>query len=145
MMRISTRKKSGLNAILLAGISTLLVASCGSNSSPVVEESNLLDVSPTGSSSANLNLWNLIDTLPYEALSDDELAALDFMREEEKLARDVYQYLYDIWGVRIFVNIAESEQTHMDAVLRVIHKYSLADPAEGKLSATDCVMRSTQK
>ena len=42
------------------------------------------------------------------------------MREEEKLARDVYLTLYDIWGTPAFNNIASSEQTHMDAVLMLI-------------------------
>jgi hypothetical protein len=36
------------------------------------------------------------------------------MREEEKLARDVYIALYEKWGLRTFLNIAESEQQHMD-------------------------------
>ena len=93
----------------------------------------MLDVTPSGSSSVNYNLWDLIDTLPYEDLSDAELAAVVFMREEEKLARDVYLDMYDIWGTQIFANIADSEQTHTDAVLRLIQKYNLADPAEGEL------------
>ena len=55
------------------------------------------------------------------------------MREEEKLARDVYLYLYDVWGTNIFTNISDAEQTHMDAVLRLIQKYDLADPAQSTL------------
>ena len=38
------------------------------------------------------------------------------LREEEKLARDVYLYLYAQWDQWIFSNIAKSEQQHMDAV-----------------------------
>jgi hypothetical protein len=41
-------------------------------------------------------------------LSDAEKASLTLMREEEKLARDVYVYVYDIWGTPIFSNIATS-------------------------------------
>ena len=111
----------------------MLAACSGSDSSPEYEEPPLLDVSPSGSSSANHNLWDLIDSLPYEDLSDAELAAVVFMREEEKLARDVYLDMYNIWGMQIFDNIAQSEQTHTDAVLRLIQKYNLVDPAEGKL------------
>ena len=75
----------------------------------------------------------LIDTLPYEHLTDAELEALSLMREEEKLARDVYSHLYDIWGKQIFTNMSDSEQTHTDVVLRLIQKYDLADPAQDAL------------
>ena len=50
------------------------------------------------------------------------------MREEEKLARDVYITLYNKWGVNIFTNVSNSEQTHMDAILMLLNKYSLIDP-----------------
>jgi hypothetical protein len=66
--------------------------------------------------------------LPYEELSSDELASLQFMREEEKLARDVYRTMDDRWGLRIFRNIATAEQRHMDAVLALLLKYEVADP-----------------
>ena len=49
-------------------------------------------------------------------MSPEETAALLFMREEEKLARDVYNALYEIWGQNTFANIASSEQMHMDEV-----------------------------
>ena len=62
------------------------------------------------------------------ALSDDEIAGLLYMREEEKLARDVYLTLYDAWGLRVFQNIARAEQIHMDAVLTLIARYGLDDP-----------------
>jgi len=66
-------------------------------------------------------------TLP-SGLSQEEYDGLLLMREEEKLARDVYLELSDIWGVRVFSNIAGSEQTHMDAVLSVIEIYNMDDP-----------------
>jgi hypothetical protein len=50
-----------------------------------------------------------------------ELAAdLQFLREEEKLARDVYLTLYDAWQLAPHQNIAESEQTHTDRVLDLL-------------------------
>ena len=54
-----------------------------------------------------------------------------FLREEEKLARDVYLYLYKEWEQLIFVNIAASEQQHMDAVKNLLDKYGIEDPATG--------------
>lgn len=81
------------------------------------------------------NAWNQFQTqvvtLPVEPLSDVERANLLFVREEEKLARDVYKTLYQTWGKKIFSNIAASEQTHMDAILLLLNKYQLADPASG--------------
>jgi hypothetical protein len=61
-------------------------------------------------------------------LTEQEKEALLFMREEEKLARDVYHYLYDFWGQWIFSNIETSEQQHMDAILNLLDKYGLDDP-----------------
>ncbi len=68
---------------------------------------------------------------PVPALSNAEANDLLFMREEEKLARDVYITLYAEWGVRVFDNISQSEQTHMDKILDLLDKYGLEDPALG--------------
>lgn len=64
-------------------------------------------------------------------LSTQEAEDLRYMREEEKLARDVYRALYQQWEVNIFQNIATSEQRHMDAVLVLINAYGLSDPVAG--------------
>jgi len=50
------------------------------------------------------------------------------MRQEEKLARDVYLTLYDKYGLRIFANIAKSEQRHTDTVKYLLDKYGVEDP-----------------
>ncbi|MEN8097894.1 MAG: DUF2202 domain-containing protein [Chloroflexota bacterium] len=70
-----------------------------------------------------------ISQFPLGTLSQDEIDGLLFMREEEKLARDVYQTLYEQWEMRIFSNIARSEQNHTDAVLSLINRYELDDPS----------------
>ncbi len=54
---------------------------------------------------------------------------LTYMREEEKLAHEVYVFLYDKWGMQIFQNIAASEQTHTDAVKSLLDAHNLPDPA----------------
>ncbi|MEA3275036.1 MAG: DUF2202 domain-containing protein [Pseudomonadota bacterium] len=61
-------------------------------------------------------------------LSEDEIHHLYFMREEEKLARDVYLVFYKEWGMDVFANIALSEQRHTDAIRDLIEGYSLEDP-----------------
>jgi hypothetical protein len=67
-------------------------------------------------------------TLKTLQLTELEEQNILFMREEEKLARDVYLVMYDLWGANIFANISESEQRHMDAIERLITRYGLTDP-----------------
>jgi hypothetical protein len=69
------------------------------------------------------------DATDGTTLTDDEREGLLFMREEEKLARDVYLALYDEWGLTVFDNVAESEQRHVDAMLSLLEKYDLPDPS----------------
>lgn len=66
---------------------------------------------------------------PSSALSADEATSLAFMREEEKLARDVYSAMAALWGAQVFDRIGASEQAHMDAVKQLLSRYGLADPA----------------
>lgn len=62
-------------------------------------------------------------------LSAAEIAELKFMREEEKLARDVYWLLGEKWGLTVFWNIKSSEEQHTSTVLQMLEKYGIADPA----------------
>jgi hypothetical protein len=62
-------------------------------------------------------------------LSAAEVEALQYMREEEKLAHDVYITLYQQWGLPVFQNISQSEQTHTEAVKALLERYGVADPA----------------
>ncbi len=73
--------------------------------------------------------WNI---LPPSDLSAEEQAGLVWMREEEKLAHDVYVALYETWGLQTFNTIAVSEQAHMESVLGLLERYGIADPAAGK-------------
>lgn len=67
-------------------------------------------------------------------LSPQLQADLLYMWEEERLARDVYQFMYSKYGSKIFANIAISEQNHIDSVKSMIDKYRVSisaytDPA----------------
>jgi hypothetical protein len=62
------------------------------------------------------------------SLSDAEEADILFMREEEKLARDVYISLYERWGVSEFDTIATSESRHMASIEKLLDRYGLVDP-----------------
>lgn len=68
------------------------------------------------------------DTASSSQLTDIEIEYLLFMREEEKLARDVYIVMYEEWGIPVFNNISKSEQSHMDAMKVLLDKYGLKDP-----------------
>jgi len=69
---------------------------------------------------------------PINDLTEQEIEGLLFMREEEKLARDVYLTFDEIYSeLPIFENIAGSEQRHMDAIKKLLDIYGLDDPAEG--------------
>ena len=112
-------KNSGFFMLLMALFFT--VASCSKDDTPA----------NNGNNNGNINIANLqaqITSLPKEPLNSIELSTLSFMREEEKLARDVYITMYNKWGVNIFTNISSSEQTHMESVLLLLNKYSLTDP-----------------
>ena len=61
-------------------------------------------------------------------LNDQEKSDLIYLREEEKLAKDVYIFSYNKYGQSIFNNISSSEQSHMSSILNLINKYGLTDP-----------------
>jgi hypothetical protein len=74
-------------------------------------------------------LSTVMSSVQQGALSESETEALLYMREEEKLAHDVYVTLYDLWQLPAFQNIANSEQTHTEAVKTLMDRYGLQDPA----------------
>ncbi|MCB0640676.1 MAG: DUF2202 domain-containing protein, partial [Phaeodactylibacter sp.] len=64
-----------------------------------------------------------VDVKP--TLTNAEVETLNFMIQEEKLARDVYTYFFDLYGLNIFGNISGSEQKHMDKVRDLMIAYDL--------------------
>jgi len=73
------------------------------------------------------NCVQAINTIKYD-LSSIEKDGLIYMRLEEKLARDVYLTLGKTYKQKMFVNIPESEQRHMDTVKTLLDKYEIVDP-----------------
>lgn len=71
-------------------------------------------------------------------LNQAEIDEALYMREEEKLARDVYDELAAYWlnqagtvpVVTIMDNISNSEQRHMDSMKAVLACYGLPDPVD---------------
>ena len=108
------------------GAAMLTLGGCGGGDTAVAAAPASSDAA---SATATAALSMQLDTISATELSTAEAEALVFMREEEKLARDVYQLLYAQWGQKVFNNIAASEQRHMDTVALLQTRYNLPDPA----------------
>ena len=71
----------------------------------------------------------LINSTPKQFLDSMEASGLVYMREEEKLAHDIYATLHSKWGLRVFGNISQSEDRHSDVIKLLLDRYELPDPA----------------
>lgn len=76
-------------------------------------------------------IYTCINGMPVEDLSESEIAALNYVREEEYLAHDVYVAMYDLYGIPVFNNISNSEYIHSTAIQALLEKYGLPDPGAG--------------
>ena len=120
-----------ITATLLVSLS-LLACGGGDNANGAGNGGPPLVVDANGVSSFNSTALGLsLAALPIESLSVAEQESLVYMREEEKLAHDVYAQMDVLWGAstRVFGNIANSEATHTEAVRQLLLRYSLVDPA----------------
>jgi hypothetical protein len=83
---------------------------------------------PGDAAGENEYLATLLSGIELGSLDKNEQEGILLMREEEKLARDVYSYLYEKWNIPVFRNIADSEQSHMESMGLLIERYKLDDP-----------------
>jgi hypothetical protein len=61
-------------------------------------------------------------------LSEALANTISYMGNEERLAYDVYNRLYEEWGTKQFTNIAtKSEYKHITAVQQLVQKYKMSD------------------
>ncbi len=95
-------------------------------------DSELLVVGDDGTSDIDVEaLSGTLEATGGVTLTAAEADGLRFMREEEKLAHDLYIELYEIWGLPIFNNIAQAEATHTASVKALLDKFGIEDPVEG--------------
>lgn len=69
------------------------------------------------------------------ALTNSEKEGILLMREEEKLAHDLYVFFANKYNIPIFRNIAKSEVVHQKLVIQLMSQYEIEDPSfdqEGK-------------
>ena len=122
--------------VMLSGFlvaSLIVVSSCQKDNMNAenIQYASILSVSGDGTSSvieANLKSA-LIETAD---LTDSELASLLKMKEEEKLARDVYTVLAQKWGSQIFTNISAAENNHLNAIVLLLTNYGSTETAVGE-------------
>jgi hypothetical protein len=121
-----------LGLVIIGGLMGWYVHGIGGTEETVTETKNVMSGKqelPTVTNATDfVSIRPAIASLPEQTISDEERNGLILMREEEKLARDVYSVLYDTWGMQIFSNIAQSEQTHTEAVKTILTKYNITDP-----------------
>ena len=79
-------------------------------------------------SSAALLLFSSAAGYGATTLTTQQRQQLQFQIEEEKLARDVYNYLATNVTTQKFSNIAKSEQTHMDYIATLLKSYKVWNP-----------------
>jgi hypothetical protein len=106
---------------------TILVTILSSIAFIACSENNIAEPNSNFQTNSGLTKDSIL-SMPYENISPSEQNSLSYMREEEKLARDVYITLFNKYGIKAFNNISKSEQTHTDAIKYIIQKYSLDDP-----------------
>lgn len=125
--------KISIQSVLTAWLTAWMLAACGGGGGNgdggggpalVVDANGVSTFDSTALGSA-------LAVLPAEAINPAEQESLSLMREEEKLAQDVYAQLHAAWGSqsRVFGNITQSEATHTEAVRQLLLRYNLPDPA----------------
>lgn len=109
---------------LIAGLLGLISQGCTENLNGSAPEEFAEIISVNSDGSTLLPLVRLSAAVSDQLLFEDsELEILLHMKEEEKLARDVYTTLYEKWKIPVFSNISRAESTHMDAVIFLLKSY----------------------
>jgi len=127
-------KKIGRN-LLLSGLivtAVTITSACEKGSMDPADEQyvSIIEVASDGTTTFNeINLKSTMVETP--ALNETEMAILLQMKDEEKLAHDVYTVLYEKWGSQVFSRISIAEDRHMNAVITLLKYYDSADTLVG--------------
>lgn len=112
-------KKSKYHLLIISLFASFLLLACQSEIPTSADDSNVLSKYGDGNGNGGGSTYEL---------SQEERDGLIHMRIEEKLARDVYIVMGELWNHKVFLNIQLSEQKHMESVKRLLDKYSVPDP-----------------
>jgi hypothetical protein len=130
------KMKTSMKSIVISSfvVASLFVASsCQKDNMNAenVQYASILSVSGDGTTSvieANLKSALIVTS----DLTDSELASLLKMKEEEKLARDVYTALAEKWGSQVFTNISAAESNHLNAIILLLTSYGVTETSIGE-------------
>ncbi len=126
--------KTKIKILVMSGLSMAAVfTSCQKDNlnAENVQYASLLNVSSDGTSTIiTPNMQSAF--VETQDLNDAELASLLKMKEEEKLACDIYSALYQKWGSTIFNRIAAAENNHLNAIIRLLEYYGSPDTLAGE-------------
>ena len=119
--------KTKLNKTALATFAGILMVgliSCSKDNgiNDSISETSVLEVTSSGTTAiSTAKLQTVLDSVfTYDATELDLLLKL---KEEEKLARDVYTFLALKYENQVFSNISRSENTHMTSVVYLLSEY----------------------
>jgi hypothetical protein len=121
-MKTNNLNLTGIITLVALGFITLFFSAC--EQEEIIDQGATFDI--RGGGESNIDCY-LLD--PSAELTEFEETSIIYMREEEKLARDVYITLFNTHQIKIFDNISKSENQHMERVLCLIDYYELEDPA----------------
>jgi hypothetical protein len=128
--------KTIVKSIILGSFlaATVVLNSCqkGTNDTDNAQYATLLNVS-TDVTTSVIETNMLAAFVGTPLLTDSELSSLLKMKEEEKLARDVYSALYQKWGSQIFSNISAAESNHLNAIVLLLTNYGATDTLIGEV------------
>ena len=122
---MNMHSKSNTPWVKLSTLTMTMVLFSGLSVACAKQSATSNDVSPA-------NVSTLNSPSSASSLSTDEINGLLQMVEEEKLAGDVYQTLYERTGLNNFKNIVEAERKHQAAVQNLLRQYGITDPTAGK-------------
>lgn len=124
-MKTKLNKTWAIGLILVA---LTMMSSCEKEpaNSGYAQYASVIDVSEDGiTSTINANIQSaLVET---SGITDDEITLLQQMKDEEKLARDVYSVLYQKWGAQVFSRISTAENNHLNTIKLLLENYSITD------------------
>lgn len=120
-----------ISFFLLASVA--VVSSCQKDdmNAENAQYASVLNVSADGTTSViEANLKSAL--AETSDLTESELASLLKMKEEEKLARDVYSVLSTTWGSQVFTNISAAENNHLNAMVLLLNTYGAENTTIGE-------------
>ncbi len=117
-------KMKTTKVVLGLGFAMLTFASCQEEVTGTIVADQLKSVTSENISPAH------VFTTSSDDLIQSDIDGLLLMREEEKMARDVYDYFFETYGLQVFDRISNSENRHMTSVLTLIEYFGLSDPAQ---------------